>query len=66
TITYSDLELRNESSGWFLCNVHQNGYYRVNYQLSNWQALAMQLKTNHLVIPVINRAQLINDAWNLA
>ncbi|CAL1548719.1 unnamed protein product [Lymnaea stagnalis] len=54
------------SSGWFLANVEQNGYYRVNYQLGNWEALANQLKSNHLLIPIINRAQIINDAWNLA
>ncbi|KAH9512314.1 hypothetical protein Btru_039144 [Bulinus truncatus] len=67
---------RNESSkliklgslspyDWIICNTQQNGYYRVNYENSNWLALAQQLKDNHRVIPTINRAQLINDAWNL-
>ncbi|KAH9512376.1 hypothetical protein Btru_039351 [Bulinus truncatus] len=56
----------NLNTSWIICNVQQNGYYRVHYQVSNWQALARQLKGDHRVIPAINRAQLINDAWNLA
>ncbi|KAH9512377.1 hypothetical protein Btru_039352 [Bulinus truncatus] len=60
------LPVTDSNASWFICNVHQNGYYRVQYEVSNWLALARQLKTDHSVIPVINRAQLINDAWNLA
>ncbi|XP_069101890.1 uncharacterized protein [Argopecten irradians] len=52
--------------GWVLANVMQYGYYRVNYDVSNWRALIKQLKDNHLVIHVTNRAQIINDAWALA
>ncbi|BFZ00939.1 hypothetical protein BsWGS_03978 [Bradybaena similaris] len=55
-----------DHTGWVLANVQQYGYYRVNYEVSNWRALGQQLETNHLVIATINRAQIINDAWNLA
>ncbi|XP_021377931.1 uncharacterized protein LOC110466016 isoform X1 [Mizuhopecten yessoensis] len=51
---------------WFIANVQQYGYYRVNYEESNWGSLTNQLKTDHKVIHTINRGQLINDAWNLA
>ena len=42
------------------------GYYRVNYDAHNWKLIAQQLMTNHTVISVINRAQIMNDALNLA
>lgn len=42
------------------------GYYRVNYDSQNWKLLAQQLLTNHTAISVINRAQIMDDALNLA
>ncbi|XP_053377176.1 aminopeptidase N-like isoform X1 [Mercenaria mercenaria] len=51
---------------WILGNIDQYGYYRVNYEDSNWKLLIQQLKTKHKVISNINRAQIINDAWSLA
>ncbi|ESP00388.1 hypothetical protein LOTGIDRAFT_238559 [Lottia gigantea] len=53
-------------NSWILANVQQYGFYRVNYDESNWMALINQLKTDHTVIHPINRAQIINDAWSLA
>ncbi|KAH3860106.1 aminopeptidase N-like [Dreissena polymorpha] len=52
--------------GWVLGNPMQYGYYRVNYDRTNWDMLIQQLVTNHTVIHAINRAQIINDAWSLA
>ncbi|KAL5020481.1 hypothetical protein ScPMuIL_003373, partial [Solemya velum] len=51
---------------WVLANIQQYGYYRVNYEENNWRQLIRQLVEDHTVIPVINRAQILNDAWNLA
>uniref|UniRef100_T1IX44 Aminopeptidase n=1 Tax=Strigamia maritima TaxID=126957 RepID=T1IX44_STRMM len=51
---------------WILFNVQQTGYYRVNYQNENWVMLTKQLAENHTVIHVLNRAQLIDDVFNLA
>lgn len=42
------------------------GYYRVNYDVKNWKMIIDQLERDHLQIHVINRAQLIDDALNLA
>ncbi|NXV17294.1 AMPN Aminopeptidase, partial [Cepphus grylle] len=54
------------SDRWLLLNLNVSGYFRVNYNEENWDRLLAQLSTNHQVIPVINRAQIIDDAFNLA
>ncbi|XP_053387798.1 aminopeptidase N-like [Mercenaria mercenaria] len=53
-------------NNWVLGNPMQYGYYRVNYDDRNWIALTEQLKSDHTVVHVINRAQIIDDAWSLA
>ncbi|KAG7473239.1 hypothetical protein MATL_G00093590 [Megalops atlanticus] len=51
---------------WILANVNCTGYFRVNYNQENWERLLQQLIDDHHEIPVINRGQLIDDAFNLA
>nr|BAG82599.1 aminopeptidase N [Gloydius brevicaudus] len=51
---------------WLLLNVNVTGYFRVNYDLENWQRLMNQLNKDLQEIPVLNRAQIIDDAFNLA
>ncbi|XP_016375175.1 aminopeptidase N-like [Sinocyclocheilus rhinocerous] len=51
---------------WVLANINVTGYYRVNYDDENWQRLLNVLQTSRQSIPVINRAQIIDDAFNLA
>ncbi|KAK2867018.1 hypothetical protein QQF64_022678 [Cirrhinus molitorella] len=51
---------------WILANINVTGYYRVNYDTENWQRLLNVLQTSRQSIPIINRAQLIDDAFNLA
>ena len=34
---------------WFIGNVGQYGYYRVNYDIENWEALLQQLSSDHQV-----------------
>ncbi|KAM8893465.1 aminopeptidase Ey-like [Spinachia spinachia] len=51
---------------WLVANINMKGFYRVNYDSDNWERLLAKLSTNPLVIPEINRAQLIDDAFNLA
>lgn len=51
---------------WVIFNVQETGYYRVNYDVMNWKLLIAQLKTDHAALHVNNRAQLIDDALNLA
>jgi aminopeptidase N len=42
------------------------GYYRVNYDIDNWNLITKGLHENHNNIPPLNRAQLLDDALNLA
>ncbi|OCT89713.1 hypothetical protein XELAEV_18018332mg [Xenopus laevis] len=51
---------------WLLVNLNVIGYYRVNYDDNNWNRLLNQLQSDHKLVPVINRAQIIDDAFNLA
>ncbi|KAJ7999376.1 hypothetical protein DPEC_G00193760 [Dallia pectoralis] len=66
TKTDTHLPLKTSGSDWVLVNTKVSGYFRVNYDLVNWERLLTQLNTSHEVIPVINRAQIIDDAFNLA
>ncbi|XP_066210647.1 aminopeptidase N [Saccopteryx leptura] len=54
------------SGEWVLLNVNVTGYYLVNYDEDNWRKIQAQLQANLLTIPVINRAQIIHDAFDLA
>ena len=51
---------------WYKFNVNTTGYYRVNYDSTNWKRLGRQLKENHTVFTATDRAGLISDAFNLA
>jgi aminopeptidase N len=51
---------------WILFNVNAFGFYRVNYDQHNWNLLINALKNNLTQFPVVSRAQLIDDSFNLA
>ena len=53
---------------WVVFNVQETGFYRVNYDHTNWRLLSRALRDpSHLaVIAATNRAQLVDDALNLA
>ncbi|XP_066591366.1 uncharacterized protein [Prorops nasuta] len=57
----------DSGTGWYIVNVKQTGYYRVNYDAENWQRLINALKTRSFrIIDAVNRAQIIDDVLNLA
>ncbi|XP_041649467.1 aminopeptidase N-like [Cheilinus undulatus] len=64
TDTYDEMRVSGED--WILLNTNASGYFRVNYDLHNWDRLLALLNTNHEAVSVINRAQIIDDAFNLA
>jgi aminopeptidase N len=50
----------------FKCDFLFAGYYRVNYDTDNWNRIIKGLHENHNNILPLNRAQLLDDALNLA
>ncbi|XP_063046776.1 aminopeptidase N-like [Engraulis encrasicolus] len=58
--------MRANTVDWVLANRDVSGYYRVNYDLQNWERLSSQLISNHQLIPILNRGQIIDDAFTLA
>ncbi|XP_057691883.1 alanyl (membrane) aminopeptidase b, tandem duplicate 1 [Corythoichthys intestinalis] len=58
--------MKLSGTDWLVANLDVVGYYRVNYDQGNWDRLLAVLSTDHARIPVINRAQLVDDAFNLA
>ncbi|NWV65277.1 AMPN Aminopeptidase, partial [Malurus elegans] len=65
-VTDTNNQFKINSPAWLLLNLNVTGYFRVNYNQENWNQLLNQLGTDHEVVPVINRAQIIDDAFNLA
>lgn len=52
---------------WFIVNKNVVGLFRVNYDESNWKLLIKELMNNISdIIHVENKAQLIDDSFNLA
>ncbi|GJQ81696.1 hypothetical protein Trydic_g15 [Trypoxylus dichotomus] len=63
TTNVSDLN----SGDWVIVNIQQSGYYRVNYDLENWnRIITTLLQTNFTFINRANRAQLVDDSYTLA
>nr|CAD7256997.1 unnamed protein product [Timema shepardi] len=59
--------LNIKEKDWLIFNIQQIGFYRVNYDTTNWKLLISQLNSDQYeVIPPVNRAQLLDDAFNLA
>ncbi|XP_029675604.1 aminopeptidase N-like [Formica exsecta] len=69
-LTQSNPEMKinyDSKDKWFMANILQTGYYRVNYDTENWRMIARYLKSKKYEnIHVINRAQIIDDAFHLA
>lgn len=55
-----------KSDDYVLFNVNQFGFYRVNYDINNWNLIIEVLNENHNEFSDTTRAQLLDDALNLA
>ncbi|KAK5873553.1 hypothetical protein PBY51_018587 [Eleginops maclovinus] len=62
----TNANLTTSGDEWLVANIDMKGFYRVNYDSQNWERLLAKLSSKHQDIPVINRAQIIDDAFNLA
>ena len=47
-------------------NVQQTGYYKVNYDLDNWQKIIQSLEEDPRKINRVNKGQIFNDLFSLA
>jgi ERAP1-like C-terminal domain len=56
----------NETIDWFIFNVDQFGFYRVNYDSNNWLSIVDAWRSSPHVFSTKTRAQLIDDALSLA
>lgn len=67
-LNYAEMRVMTDNNeGWKIFNVQQAGYYRVNYDDSNWKRIIDFLKTGKFEkIHKVNRAALIDDLMNLA
>ncbi|CAG9794995.1 unnamed protein product [Diatraea saccharalis] len=66
SIEVNDISIaKNE---WFIANIQQTGFYRINYDETNWRLLVDVLNNpkRFQEIHPINRAQIVDDAMNLA
>lgn len=56
-----------DKKDWIVCNIQQTGNYRVLYDNENWKRVAAYLNSeNYVKISPINRAQILNDAYEFA
>jgi hypothetical protein len=55
-----------DAAEWFLVNLEQFAFYRVNYDENNWRALIKVLRENPQSFSEATRAQLIDDSLCLA
>ncbi|KAH8247669.1 hypothetical protein KR038_007750 [Drosophila bunnanda] len=56
----------NSDVEWIKLNVHQTGYYRVNYEENLWRLLIQQLTTDPSRFDIADRAHVLSDAFALA
>ena len=50
---------------WIIANLAHSGWYRVNYDDTNWNRLIAQLNTDRDRIHPVHRAQILDDSFNL-
>ena len=62
----NDIETGQNNCTWLKANVGDLGFYRVNYQQSQWNALTNLLETNHTTLETADRANLVDDAISLS
>ncbi|XP_069481637.1 aminopeptidase Q [Ambystoma mexicanum] len=62
---FPELQTSSEHE-WIILNINVTGYYRTNYDQQNWRRIMQQLDKDPTAIPVVNRVQLIEDAFAIA
>lgn len=55
SLSVVNMDMRSGGS-WVLANINLTGYYRVNYDLGNWERLLSQLNSEHQVLYTVTVA----------
>ncbi|XP_062984477.1 aminopeptidase Q-like [Elgaria multicarinata webbii] len=63
---FPEMKISDSEYDWIILNVNMTGYYKINYDQMYWRRLAEVLEHDPKVIPVVNRLQLITDAFQLS
>ncbi|XP_038625816.1 aminopeptidase Q [Tachyglossus aculeatus] len=63
---FPEMQTSDSEHDWVILNLDMTGYYRVNYDQLGWKKLALLLEKNPKAIPVIQRLQLLEDAFSLS
>ncbi|CRK90924.1 CLUMA_CG004613, isoform A [Clunio marinus] len=62
-----EIQLPKEPTKYYILNPKQTNFYRINYDEENWKQIREALyMNNHDNIHVMNRAQIVDDLFNLA
>ncbi|EGI57790.1 Aminopeptidase N [Acromyrmex echinatior] len=60
-----NITFKIDPNDWIIVNIQQIGYYRVNYDIKNWEKISNYLNSENFTnIHVINRAQIIDDLFD--
>ncbi|XP_077146788.1 aminopeptidase Q [Ranitomeya variabilis] len=51
---------------WIILNIDVTSYYKTNYDVKNWNSIAKKLEEDIGPFPVVNRVQIMDDAFILA
>ncbi|KAM4052138.1 aminopeptidase Q [Anomaloglossus baeobatrachus] len=51
---------------WILININVTSYYKTNYDDKNWNNIGKKLEEDIVALPVVNRVQIMDDAFILA
>uniref|UniRef100_A0A6I8NKZ5 Aminopeptidase n=1 Tax=Ornithorhynchus anatinus TaxID=9258 RepID=A0A6I8NKZ5_ORNAN len=63
---FPEMQTTDSEHDWVILNLDMTGYYRVNYDQLGWKKLALLLEKNPKAISVIQRLQLLEDAFTLS
>ncbi|XP_072848541.2 aminopeptidase Q isoform X1 [Pogona vitticeps] len=62
---FPEMVISGSEYDWIILNVNMTGYYKIKYDQTYWRRLATVLENDPKAIPVVNRLQLMEDAFNL-
>ncbi|XP_060615660.2 aminopeptidase Q isoform X1 [Anolis sagrei] len=62
---FPEMKISDAERDWIILNVNMTGYYRINYGQTHFRKLAKVLENDPKVIPVVNKLQLMSDAFSM-